>query len=237
MAINLSVNNTKDLYNETTFDDGILETGLYQGILKYAYTQEFPKSKAVKGLVVVEINGKNHTFEHWICDSKTGTPEDSDGNICSGFIKFNSAVFCATGKNADQLGQEEKTIKIWDFSSNSEQPTQANCIAGIQNNPIIVGVKKVHEHITQKQPDGTYLPTDKMHYINEAAYYFNADSGKTAKETVMDAPAAQVIKFKSNAGKVYERKPKKTVVPFRGKTDLNKEPAATSGVKISQLFG
>ena len=53
----------------------------------------------------------------------------------------------------------------------------------------------------------------------------------------MDAPAAQVIKFKSNAGKVYERKPKKTVVPYRGKTDLSKEPAATSGVKISQLFG
>ena len=238
--INLSGVNGNNLFDDNTRTSTVLDSGLYQGVLKYLYFTE-SASKAIAANLVIDINGLARNFTLWI-SYKNGVlfkenPQTHQKEYLSNYKKINALAFCATGKPLDQLTQEEKTIKIFNRETRKEEPTQAMCIVELINKPICIGLKKVNHHVEQKQLDGSYLPTDKTVFINDIDKFYNTE-GKIAQEISSGSPREYADKWlKNNKGRVFEENmSNKTVVAYRdpkqGSSDVG-----TAGTSLSSMFG
>ena len=235
MAINLSLDNVN--VNDT-FEAGktssVLDTGIYQGVVKYIYFTKTARGGDCAN-AVIDINGLTHTFPMYITYADTKTPTkkvNGKTSVIPGYVQLNSLYYCACGKTVDQASQEQKSIMIYDWKSRKEVPTLVDCITDVMGKPIVVGIKKVNKH-KQAKVNGVYTPTTDTYFTNEVDRYYTVD-GYLASEKASGNDPTYIESFKAKAGTVFEEKLKVTPIA-PPKTDISSMTESDTPVK--SLFG
>lgn len=234
---NLSLGNGLDeleLLKEGTglSDSSVLDTGLYQALLKYIYFTT-NKSGTKSANAVVEINGLTHTYSMCFTYKETNSPTkvvNGKTQVIPGYRQLNNLCFVASGKPVNKCEQEEKTILVYDRTQKKEVPTMVNTIKDVMGAKIGVGIKKIHKHKTALMPTGVYVPTTEMFYTNEVDDWYTAE-GLSAQEAATGKSAEKALKWKEKAGQVFEEKLK--VEPIAPPTNSLEEATQK---KASDLF-
>lgn len=212
----------------------LLDTGLYQGVVKYVY---FTKTNAGGDIAnaVIEINGLTHTFPMYITYKETKKPtrvKQGKVEVIPGYKQLNSLAYCACGKAVAQCAQEQKSILLRDWKSNKDVPTLVETISDLQGKPIIVGIKKLNKH-KQAKVNGQYVPTTETYLTNEVDRYFTTD-GYLASEKASGNQPTYALSWKEKTGTVFEEKLKVTPIA-PPTTDLN-SVASSNNAPVKDLF-
>lgn len=235
MAIQLNLNGVKSNEFEEGKTSSVLDTGLYQGLLKYVYLTE-AKTGTVIANAVIEINGMSKTFPMYITYKENKSPVktvNGKPQTIPGYKQLNSLLYCACGKTFDQCTQEDKSIAIYDWDQKKEVPTMVPCIIDSMNTKIGVGIKKINKH-KQAKVNNIYVPTTETYLTNEVDRYYTVD-GYLASEKASGSEPKYAVSWKEKAGTVFEEKLK--VTPIAPPTaNLASQPAGTSGTPVKDLF-
>lgn len=230
MAINLSLDGVD---SKSVFEEGklssVLDTGLYQAIVKYIYFTKTARGGDCAN-AVLEINGLTHTFPMYVTYADNHKPvKEVNGKkvVIPGYKQLNSLVYCACEKTAEQCSQEQKSIMIYDWKQRKEIPTLVDTITDVMNKPIIVGIKKVNKH-KQANVNGQYVPTTETFFTNEVDRYYTID-GYLASEKASGGDPVYATTFKAKAGTVFEEKLK--VTPIAPPTQASVATASNTPVK------
>jgi hypothetical protein len=220
--------NEKELYENPTTST-VLDSGLYQGLLKYIYFTTVGANKTKVANAVVEINGISRTFSMFYCYSATGKPTritNGKKEVMPGFKQLNSLAYCACGKPITECDQEDKTIMVHDWKENKDKPELVKAVIDVMDTKIGVAIKKVNKHKTVKV-NGQSVPTTETFHTNEIYCWLTAD-GFTASEKATGGEPNTAKRFKEkHTGEIFEEKLKVTPIapPTAATAAVAKKPA------------
>lgn len=220
---------------ESAGTTSVLDTGLYQAMLKAVYLDTTKGGTPVAN-AVVEINGLTKTFPMYIAYKDTKKPVkvvNGQRQVIPGYKQLNSLAYCATGLTIDALTQEEKVIKVYDWNTRKEEPQTVLAFSELMGKQIAVGIKKVEKHKTAKV-NGQYLPTTETYFTNEIDRYYTPD-GLLAQEKATGSEAKYAVKWKEKTGQIFQEK--LAVTPIAPPTGTASDmAAATAGTQVKSLF-
>lgn len=215
MAINLSSGITS-AEAASAFDKDFaakkfnVESGVYDAIVKNVYftpSPNNPKSNAAN--VVVAIGDVTLTLQHWVTYKDSGlTYKVVDGKkvLMPGMKVLNSLTYVALGKVAEQCTIEPRTVKIFNYKTKQEVPTQVDAIVEMMNQPIRIAIKKVNMY-KKELVNGERVPTTTRFITNEVEKYLDT-SGRTAQEKAdgTQGPVWAMAWSEKNKDKLFEEK-------------------------------
>lgn len=199
---------------DVTFTKGPLESGLYQGIIKLAYTGK-SKGGAMSVTVHVDLNGRMHRETLWVTtgDAKGNVPfytkQDGSKAYLPGYNVFSALAELTVGKTVNQLGTEDKVVKLYDYEAKKEIPQTVPVITELLDQPVYVGLVKQIEDKTTKADDGSYVPTGETREINLIDKIFRASDKATTTEAKAKGEPVFVEKWlQANEGNTRDRSTK-----------------------------
>ncbi len=210
---------------DTLGGGGVLDSAIYHSVVKVAYLSK-SSGGALALNVILDVKGKEARQQFWMTSgdakgNKNTYTKDGKEFYLPGFITANSLALLTVGKEIGELELEKKVIKLYDFTAQSEVPTEVDVFADLTGQEILAGIQRitVDKNIDSGQVDGNgrkvYVASGETRDINEVNKFFRATDGLTVPEIEAQVTEA---KFKD----AWDAK-------FTGKT-LNKAKGA-DGVK------
>lgn len=167
---------------------GPMDTDLYQGIIKLAYTGK-SQGGAMSVTVHIDMNGRTHRETLWVTsgDAKGNLPyytkQDGSKAYLPGYNVFSAMAQLAADKPAAKLGTEDKIVKLYDRDAKKEIPQTVPVITELLDKPIYVGlVKQVEDKTSKNEATGEYEPTGETRELNLIDKLFRASDKKTVAE-------------------------------------------------------
>ena len=199
---------------------GLWESGTYPLTIKVAYLST-AASGALALNIVAASGEKEIKQQFWMTSgtekgSKNYYEKNGEKHYLPGFIAANSLALLTLGKEIGELDVEKKVIKVYDYESKKEVPTEVDAFVDLHGQEIIAGVLKQKVDKTAKGDDNKYHPTGETREENEIVKFFRAEDGLTVPEIEAGVTEA---KFKAD----WEKK-------FTG-TVRNRAKGAEAGVK------
>jgi len=159
-----------------------LDTGLYEMVIDVGFMDTSDSGAEALKLHLKMTDGSPQTLRtaFWVASgTKKGkktfyVTKDGKKRSLPGFVQASQvAEICATKALAD-LTEEEKTIKLWNSTSQAEENTQIRYLPDLKDKPILVGVLKVRDNkvalsgtIYEKQPEERFFnEVDKVFHPN-----------------------------------------------------------------------
>lgn len=134
----------------------------------------------------------------------------------------NVSAICELGGKLDisKMSTTKKTIKLYNFESRKEEPTEVNMLMDMIGLKVQLGLANEIQDINEKDAQGNYTPSGYTREVNELSKVFRYDDGKTSSEVTADKPAEFIKKWlDKNENKVMDRsKAKKGHIPKPKKT-------------------
>ena len=162
------------------------DTGIYNCLIDLAYLgQSTGKAHSVT-IHFRQADGKmTHRETFYITSGeKKGTKpfyiKDGKRYALPGYEAMNSLALIATGKPLGQLSSEKKVVKLWNFESRSEEPTEVSLVTEMIGKPVKVGLVKCRENKRKKVGD-EYIDTNEVREFNEAQKFFFANKFSTTE--------------------------------------------------------
>ena len=131
----------------------LLDTGLYDGVIKMARLEDSTKTSA-KSLVVTTDYGDHEMRETiWFTNGKGENFYERNGKkfMLPGFQTVNSLALMATGHPFTDQTFEEKTVNVWDNEARKELPKSVMVMTSVLTKPITAAVTR---QIVNKQAKG-----------------------------------------------------------------------------------
>lgn len=186
---------------------GVLDSGLYDLTIKYAYLRI--AGTGAKGLIVraVTPNGKNLDQTFWFtsgtakgCKTFWTDKQSLVDKPLKGYTQAND--FCRlalNGKGILKCSTEERVLKLYSFAEKAEIDTKVDMIVELEGKMITAGVTK--KIVDKNKDSGTvdaagkkiYLPTGETREENDVDKFFHHPSGMTITEAIAKE---KVPKFK-----------------------------------------
>ena len=181
-----------------------LKSGLYKMVIDVAYTSESTggaqainihfksadpsvRAQLRQTLWVVSKAGKNYFMGGKNKDKKIALPDmQTFDQICK---------ICVPGTKPDELIEEKKTIKLWNYEMRSEVPTEVTTLPELKNKGIYVGVRYCVENKRAPKEPGSkvYVDTNERREFSEVHRVFHTD-GFSTEEKEGKADKAAFIK-------------------------------------------
>ena len=199
---------------------GILETGVYNAVVKMAYVSKSQSSDAHAVNVHLDIDGKevklrefvtNRNNENFYLDKKT-----QKKNLLPGFQTIDDLCLVTTGYGLTEQEMEEKTVRLWDFESRSEVPQNVPVVKDLLGKPVIVALVRQTVNKQVQQGDA-YVDSNETRDENIVEKYAHAESGRTVTEITQGLEEGVFIeKWRElNAGKTRDKTTKGKGTPGR----------------------
>lgn len=170
---------------------GILDSGLYNSVIKMAYlgesaggaisltlileTESNGEFKTVIYLTTRKDNGQRNTFE-----------KNGQRHYLPSFNLGSSVCMLTVNKPIGEVETEDKIVKIWDKAAGKEMPTNVPVLTALIGQPIIAGIyKKNVDKEKNVAPEGSrakYVATGETRDENEVDKFFRAADGLTTTE-------------------------------------------------------
>lgn len=190
----------------------VRDTGLFAGEIDMAYLSK--SSGGAKSLVLAfREAGTPSTnplrFTLWITsgDAKGNknfyiSPRDHKRYPLPGMQLANEISLIATGKPLGDLSAEKKVIKLRNWTTQQDEPTEVDCIVELLNKPVLLGLEKVQENRRVQTTPGVYVETPEMRTFNDIQKVF-FPTGHTITEKSANADAEFVGRWKAKFSPEY----------------------------------
>jgi len=171
---------------------GVLESGIYDGIIKAAYAGKAQNSQAMSVTINAQLtlpSGStfdyretiwvtNRTNENFYVDKKDATKK----HLLPGFLMVDSICLMSTGQGLTDQDMEEKVFNIYDFDQKAEVPKSVPTLVDLIGKPITLAILKQIVDKNVKQADGSYKPGGETREENVIDKAFHTDSKRTTSE-------------------------------------------------------
>ena len=168
---------------------GVWETNVYPCIIEAAYVS-VAKTEAIfvniharredgqvlKTALCVQSGKAKGSKNYWV-DKKNG-----DKQYLPGFNQANAISLLSVGKGINELDEETKVIKLWDFDASKELPKEVPMLVELVNQEITLGVLKQVEDKNVKNENGDYVPSGETREVNEVERVFRTSDGLNTLE-------------------------------------------------------
>jgi hypothetical protein len=214
------------------------------------------KSKGGAGSMNFEVqgpDGRKFKFTEWVTsgDAKGNKPyyeRDGKKSYLPGFNNVNAIAMFCTKKELNALTFETKIVKLRNFDTKTDVPTEVPMAVELIGKKFILGLLKVEENKTKKVGndylpvcDATGAPITK--FTNEIGKIFYPDNKCTIAElrAAKQSGSAPVADFytkwiEANAGKVIDKVKKEGLVPETGGAGPAGTPTDATGAEVDSLF-
>lgn len=124
---------------------------------------------------------------------------DKKGNkqYLPGYNQAEALALLTVGKHVNELVDEEKVIKLYNFDAKAELPTKVSVLTELLGQQVTVGVIKQVVDKNVKTDDGnghiTYAPSGETREENEIDKFFRAKDNMTVTEIRAEAETAEFI--------------------------------------------
>lgn len=166
---------------------GVLETDLYEAIIKTAYLSKSGSSEAIALNLIFNVNGKEVRQQIWTTngkgevtykDKKTGKAKNLPG-----YSQATALCLLVTGKELADMDVEELTVKLYDFDAKKEIPQAVDCFSELHGETVNIALQRQTVDKTKKDDStGKYEPTGETRDVNEVVKFFAADKMVTISE-------------------------------------------------------
>lgn len=166
---------------------GVLDTDIYEGVIKYAYIGKAANSDAQNVTVSVTIGNREITKSIWMTnrkgdvtykDKKTGEEKNLPG-----YNQINGLCMLLCSKEVGDMDVEEKTLNLYDYESKKEVPQAVQCFTELHGMSLQVAIQKQIVDKTEKNKStGDYEPTGETREVNEFIKFFPEDRLVTISE-------------------------------------------------------
>lgn len=218
---------------------GPLPTGLYPVIVKLAYMSQ--SSKGANGLNLHLSRVDNSAGEIrqtlWVTSGKAKgqknyyTDRNGVKHLLPGMANASQLHELITGKPLDEANIEKKLVKLWNYDTKQEEPTEVPVLMDLLKQPVIVGLTKNVANKNALNADGDWVPTADLREFNEIEKFFSPD-GHTLVEKKAGGEAKFVDQWKKRFPEDYVRDRSTKV------EDASTSVAAATGTddKLESLF-
>lgn len=191
----------------------LLESGIYDAVIKHAYFQKSSRSSALSLNLEFDIGGQKLREQIWFTNGKGEVryPDKKDGTMkfLPGFITADTLTWLATeGKTLEQAQKsvQKKTINLYNFQERKELPTDVDMVMDLIGKPIKLGVLQSKVNKQEKNESNEYVDTNDSRELNQVDKYFHAKSGKSRSELQSKGEAKFIETWKAQwAGKLNDR--------------------------------
>lgn len=203
----------------------VQESGAYPVRIDLAYMQDSPGGATAVVLHFEEnVPGGFKHRETVYFTRRDGTTQYQDKRTgemrnLPGLNILNNLTKLLADKSLNQVQQEEKVIKLWDFDQMTEVPTKKQVLTELIGKELTIGLQKKRANKREQDANGKWVPTAEERLFNEVDKYFNKD-GQTLTEQGAKEPGVFIDKWKA----ANEGKTKDEYVPVAGAT-----PQGTGG--------
>lgn len=166
---------------------GILDTGVYDGIVKLAYAGKSQSSNAQSITAHIEINGREFRESFWVTN-RNGENFYADKNDAKkkhplpGFTMADDLCLVTTGQPLAEQTVEEKVVNLYDFNARKEMPQNVPVLTDLIGKPVTVAIFAQIVDKNQKDANGIYQPTGETRNENVADKFFHQESHRTVTE-------------------------------------------------------
>lgn len=217
----------------------LFPSDVYKAVISCVYLTE-SKNGATGAVLDLKIDGKDYRETIWFTNHNGENfyvGRDGTKQGLPGWNTMDALSMCSVGKGfmAALGSREEKVVKVYDYESKSEQPTNVPVVMDLLNAPVSVGI--IHQIVNKRELiDGEYKEVDETREENVINAVFNTASGKTFSEMKKNAEPTFMDKWlnKYKTGAPLD-KSKKT-----GNAPSSAKPGSTREVKPidrTALFG
>lgn len=237
-----SINNEKDSVGGFS----VMDSAIYPSKVALAYL-----NVATSGAMGLVVNFKTEDDKEirqtlWMTSGKEKgclnyyVDGKGEKHYLPGFNIANSLCLLTVGKEVSAMETEEKTIKVYNSEAKAEVPTKVQMLTELLDKDILVGLLKVIEDKTVKNPTtNIYEPTGETREVNEVDKLFRARDKMTTAE----------IRAKATEPAFYETWDKKWTGQVRNKAKgtagagtagapkgAGAKPAGAGGKPTASLF-
>lgn len=175
----------------------ILDSNVYDGTIKMAYLTTSSGGSLGLNLVVALENGTEYKETLYVTnkEGKNFYVKDGVKNYLQGFIVADGIALFGAQKSISELSTEKKVVKIYNYDTKSEVPTEVDCVVDLLNAPVKLGIVKELALKQEKNAAGVYVDkvpaeTRESNNINKV---FHPKNGKTIAECRAKAETAEFI--------------------------------------------
>ena len=212
----------KDIENSKDTLGGFspLESGVYDASIKLAYLSQ-AKSGAEAVNLILNLAGREYRETVYVTNRNGEVFYTRNGikSYLPGFSLIDELCQITLGKAIGECDTETKKVKLYNFETNQEEPTDVEVLIELLNQKVKVGIQQVQEFKQTKNDEGVYEDTDEVLTKNIINKFFSTE-GFTANELSEEADEAEfIVKWEErNKGHTIDRtKGKKPAVASRGK--------------------
>lgn len=166
---------------------GVLETDLYEAVIKTAYLSKSGSSDARAMNLILDVQGREVRQQIWMTngkgdvtykDKKTGKERNLPG-----YSQVTSLCLLVAGKEVGDMDSEEVTVKIYDYDAKKELPQAVDCFVELHEETVNIALQRQTVDKTKKDDStGKYEPTGETRDQNEIVKFFAADQVVTISE-------------------------------------------------------
>lgn len=213
-----------------------LQSDIYNAVVKVAYTTE-SKNGATGVVLILGLDGREYRETLYITN-RNGDVFYTKNNIkhyLPGFVNIDELCLVAAGKPLSECETEEKKVKVFNFETMKEEPTDVPVIMDLVGKEIKVAIV-LEKQFKQAQGSNGYEDTDEVIERNQINKFFSTE-GFTANEIKDGVEDADFYDkwIESNQGRVIDRTKKKKNDSGTGKGTPKRRSKPDS--KPSSLFG
>lgn len=219
----------------------LFPSDIYDAVISCIYLTE-SKGGATGAVVDLKIQGKDYRETVWFTNRNGEnfyiSKQDGSKQGLPGWNLMDAMSMCSIGKGflAALGSREEKVVKVYDYESKSEQPTNVPVVMDMLNAKVKVGL--LHQIVNKREQDatGAYVEVDETREENVIHSVFHPDTRKTYSEMKNNADATFADKWlaKFKTGAPLDKSKKTGNAPSAGKTGATRE---VKPIDRTALFG
>lgn len=165
----------------------VLESGVYEGVVKLAYAGKARASAAQSITVHIDLGGREHRETFWITN-KVGEnfyPDKKDANKrqpLPGFTMVDDLCLVTTGLPLSEQTVEDKVVALYDFDAKKEVPTNVPVLTDLLGKPVTVAVIRQTVDKQKKDTAGNYVNTGETREENVTDKFMHQETHRTVTE-------------------------------------------------------
>lgn len=169
----------------------IMDTNLYPMIVDMAYMEKSASGAEALKFHLKMADGSPQTSRQtfWVASGdKKGNKnffiaKDKSKRLLPGMIQGDQLTHITCNKCLADMIEEDKTIKLWNRDSQSEENTTVRALTEMLDKPVLVGMLKVRDNKVIRNSNGGYDKIADDRFFNEADKLF-FPNGLTVTESV-----------------------------------------------------
>lgn len=183
----LATDNSIEVEKDSIGSSGPLDSGLYTATVAMAYVEQSKGGAMGLNLTLKTDAGREVRQTLWMTSGrekgqKNYYEKDGVKHYLPGFNLANSLCLLTVAKEISQLETEKKVVKLYNFDTKSEVPTQVDCLTDLIGKEIIAGILRQTVDKNIKNAAGAYVPSGETRDENEIDKFFRARDKMTTAE-------------------------------------------------------